>query len=314
MAEDCNPFEANKFYYVIKFEISDIKIAILGLNTAWISTQQEEQGQLLLGERQISDGIETSDTSDLRIAVMHHPFEWLRTFDRNDAEGLFLNSCDFILQGHMHRLGISLNITPDGEAYVISAGACYESREYSNSYNFARINKVTLKGILYLRTYSNERGGFWTKDVRSYRNVDDGVYPFPLSKRLSELLGGEKELVKQMTIHNSRIGIYYGNLYVLKENFTGRIQERILLSQWLGEDGCPILSLIALGGMGKSALIWAWLHSDILNQKIPGMIPDTEEESSECRVSENSLPGCIFWWSFYDHEASFDKFLDWLFT
>jgi hypothetical protein len=245
---------------------------------------------------------------------MHHPFEWLRTFDRNDAEGLFLNSCDFILQGHMHRLGISLNITPDGEAYVISAGACYESSEYSNSYNFTRIDKGTSNGILYLRMYSNERGGFWTKDVKSYRNVDNGVYAFPLSKRLSELLGGEKELVNQMTIHNSRIGIYYGNLYVLKENFTGRIQERILLSQWLGEEGCPILSLIALGGMGKSALIWAWLHSDILNQKIPGMIPDTEEESSECRVPENSLPGCIFWWSFYDYEASFDKFLDWLFT
>jgi len=312
MAEDCNQFDENKYFYVKKFKIADKNIAILGLNTAWISTQQEEQGQLLLGERQISNAIEISGSSDLLLAVMHHPSEWLRYFDRNDAEGLLLKSCDFILQGHMHRFGISLNTTPDGEAYVISAGACYETREYPNSYNFARIDLDTLKCSMYLRTYSDERGGFWTKDVRSYRNVDNGIYVFPLSKHLSEMLGNEKELTRQMTVHNSRIGLYYGNSYVLKENFTGRVQERKLLSDWLGKDGCHILSLIAMGGMGKSALIWTWLHSDILDQTLPGMLPDTEEERKECRIQEDSLPSSIFWWSFYDQEASFDKFLEWL--
>ena len=44
-------------------------------------------------------------------------------------------------------------------------------------------------------------------------------------------------------------------------NFTGRKQERQMLTQWLLEDReHPLLSLVAIGGMGKSHLAWRWLQ------------------------------------------------------
>jgi len=110
----------------------------------------------------------------------------------------------------------------------------------------------------------------------------------------------------------SAIKIHYGNSYLLKENFSGRVHERKLLSDWLNGDNHQILALTAIGGMGKSALAWAWLHRDVLHQNTVGMLPDTEEDAKVCKVSEGKFPESVFWWSFYEQESSFGKFLDWL--
>ena len=75
-------------------------------------------------------------------------------------------------------------MSPDSGAMVIAGGACYETRRYPNMYNFCRLDLAAGKGSVYLRRYSDDRGGFWTRDVMTYRNVDDGVYTFELCIKL----------------------------------------------------------------------------------------------------------------------------------
>lgn len=76
--------------------------------------------------------------------------------------------------------------------------------------------------------------------------------------------------------------------YPMPPNFTGRVDERAMLSRWLEADAAhPMLSLCALGGFGKSALAWQWLTHD---------------------VSPAAWPRVI-WWSFYEGDAGFDHFL-----
>jgi len=72
--------------------------------------------------------------------------------------------------------------TPDARAMIIAAGACYKKRKFHNAYNFVQFNLATRKGMIYLRMYSDKQGGFWTKDVKTYENVDDGRYTFNLPK------------------------------------------------------------------------------------------------------------------------------------
>lgn len=81
---------------------------------------------------------------------------------------------------------------------------------------------------------------------------------------------------------------YLAHPYPLQENFTGRLKERAMLTEWV-RDGQPILSLIGMGGLGKSALTWFWLHEDLPQEKL-------------------KLSGVV-WWSFYETEASFETFL-----
>jgi tetratricopeptide (TPR) repeat protein len=50
-----------------------------------------------------------------------------------------------------------------------------------------------------------------------------------------------------------------------------------------------MLSVIAIGGMGKTALAWYWLMEDI--------------------VGSDEQPRKVVWWSFYDYESGFGRFL-----
>jgi tetratricopeptide (TPR) repeat protein len=76
--------------------------------------------------------------------------------------------------------------------------------------------------------------------------------------------------------------------YPMPPNFTGRLAERAMLTRWLSDDSAhPLLVLRALGGFGKSALVWHWLMHDVPLVAWPRVV----------------------WWSFYEGDASFDHFL-----
>jgi tetratricopeptide (TPR) repeat protein len=83
--------------------------------------------------------------------------------------------------------------------------------------------------------------------------------------------------------------------YALQANFTGRVNERKELTAWLADDARPICALIAMGGMGKSALSWYWVTKDVL----------TAAQASSAFAVDG-----VMWWSFYEGESSFAKFID----
>jgi tetratricopeptide (TPR) repeat protein len=82
----------------------------------------------------------------------------------------------------------------------------------------------------------------------------------------------------------------YWNLkhpYPMPPNFTGRLDERAMLTQWLdGDTENRLFILRALGGFGKSALAWHWLTHD---------------------VNPKAWTKVVFW-SFYEGDASFENF------
>lgn len=75
--------------------------------------------------------------------------------------------------------------------------------------------------------------------------------------------------------------------YPMPPNFTGRVDERQMLTDWLDEEAHPLLILRALGGFGKSALTWHWLTHDVNPEDWPRVV----------------------WWSFYEGDNSFEHFV-----
>lgn len=76
--------------------------------------------------------------------------------------------------------------------------------------------------------------------------------------------------------------------YPMPPDFTGRFANLAMLDQWLNDgDKHPLLVIRALGGFGKSALVWQWLTN---------------------RVRPSAWPRVV-WWNFYEGDASFDRFL-----
>lgn len=99
---------------------------------------------------------------------------------------------------------------------------------------------------------------------------------------------------------------YFMQPYPLQKHFQGRYEERKNLSNWLSQDTEVLYTLVAMGGMGKSALAWVWLLHDVLGKEIPSV---TIEKITPNSQFNSSFHG-VFWWSFQGAEANFSAFLD----
>ena len=89
---------------------------------------------------------------------------------------------------------------------------------------------------------------------------------------------------------------YIAHPYTLLQtkNLVGRQAELNLLTDWVAKPGSAvyaarILSIVAIGGMGKSALTWKWFNDIAPHEMRP-------------------LGGRL-WWSFYESDASFENFV-----
>src|SRR5215475_2167789 len=92
-----------------------------------------DYGYLVVGEPQIYEALTRSASADVILAVLHHPFDWLKEFDRTRIEERLGNACHFILRGHQHMPQVHVVQGPGGDCVVIPAGASYEGRTVSDS-------------------------------------------------------------------------------------------------------------------------------------------------------------------------------------
>ena len=173
------PFDDEHYFYVRSLKLAGRRVAVLGLNSAWLAYGgHEESGYLALGERQVRQALDLCHDAELRIALLHHPFEWLHDFDIHSCKPLLMDSCAFILSGHLHCPELLYQQTPDASVMTVAAGACYDGRKHENRYNLVRLDLQARQGIVFLRVWSDRGSGFWTKDEKTYKKVKDGKFIF----------------------------------------------------------------------------------------------------------------------------------------
>ncbi|HEY9247152.1 MAG TPA: DUF4062 domain-containing protein, partial [Candidatus Methanoperedens sp.] len=149
-----------------------------------------------------------------------------------------------------------------------------------------------LKNKIPVRIYLTDTEHPWQpKLMDGNREAIDRFRNLLLKKHICSYFTTAESLYEKLKhdIKKFPIRPYIAHPYALQENFTGRKHEREMLTDWLKGEPHPMLSLIAIGGMGKTALAWYWLMEDI--------------------VGSEEQPRKILWWSFYDRESSFERFL-----
>jgi len=172
--------------YVQTQELAGRRVAVLGLNSAWLAHGgDDDRGRLVLSERQVRPALDAAAGADLCLALLHHPLDWLQDLDRANSEALLLQSCPFVLHGHLHRTGILNLASPDSAGMVLAAGAAYAGRDFPNCYNAIRLDLAAGRGTIFLRRYSAAQGGFWAPDTLTYRNAPTGEYAFSLPAGLA---------------------------------------------------------------------------------------------------------------------------------
>lgn len=162
-------------------EIRGCRLHFAGLDSAWMACGDEDPNRLLLGRYQLTQAIETAeaDGGHWRIALMHHPWDYLAEFDRHPARALVHQRCDLLLRGHLHFAQSERILPPDPSrsCLELAAGCVYENGYgYPNAFQWIELSP-TNKGVRVLYRIWDKNA--WSID-RNQPGCPDGYAEFDL--------------------------------------------------------------------------------------------------------------------------------------
>jgi tetratricopeptide (TPR) repeat protein len=256
--------DPDRLIYSQNISVGDVDLGIAGFNSAWScqGAGYEAKGDLwLAGHWQLETLRQNIENADVRVALMHHPFNWmLDREDQPDLKSLFRGDFDFFLHGHEHRSWVQQL----DNHIQISADACYDSpRSTNNGYNIVELDTENNEVSIHLRKYEQKGGGGWV-----YRPIPnkapDGIWKIDIpwirsdeeEKRGNALIyekynNSEDNKESKLTGPESR-GVF------------GRSSEIDQLSRIIYDNHLTII--YGLSGIGKSTLVQEARRSDRLQE------------------------------------------------
>lgn len=158
--------------YVSTVSIDDLRIAIVGLNSAWLAEGGvDDERQLLLGEHQVENALAIAKraSTDLVVSMQHHPFDFLRRFDKSATKRSIENACDIVHFGHLHETQVSQAVSPAGSCLILGAGAAFDSRSFRNAYSIIQFDPLRAKTDVTFCQYDPTDGHFSYVSESSHR-------------------------------------------------------------------------------------------------------------------------------------------------
>lgn len=101
-------------------------VGVTSFNNSWRATGEAsgaDRGKLIMGERCIDKSIDLIAKTDLRIAVFHHPIDWLAEFESSCVSPRLFNGFDILAYGHVHSVQPELRVSPSGSSIVSQSGS-----------------------------------------------------------------------------------------------------------------------------------------------------------------------------------------------
>jgi len=92
--------EAHHLHYVHRLTVKELDIQIVGLNSAWNCSGDEEERRVWVGTQPQLSAV--SRDRSLRLGLVHHPLEWMTKPDASLLEQRMGSDLHFLLHGHEH--------------------------------------------------------------------------------------------------------------------------------------------------------------------------------------------------------------------
>jgi hypothetical protein len=159
--------------YVSRLTIDDVRLAIVGLNSAWLAEGGlADHGKLLVGERQVIDAMNLSQEGDepphIIIGMAHHPLHLLQDFDRRPIQARIQRVCHFFHCGHLHAPEIWTAGNGGSGCLMLDAGASFETRESPNTYSRVALDLLLGKRTVTTHEYDPSKGAFSVRSAEEY--------------------------------------------------------------------------------------------------------------------------------------------------
>lgn len=168
-----------------KFSNGSGSIGVSCINSAWRTYDSSaDKGQLLIGESELIGNLTLIRECDIKIAVLHHPIEYLSDMEKRDIQTLISKEYDMLLCGHSHA-GANQSVVTVDNCLFTSMAPCNWSENYSedvrhlNGYSVLDFDRTTNKVLVSSRCYSPDR----KKYVPNEHLGDKGVAEYPVTRR-----------------------------------------------------------------------------------------------------------------------------------
>lgn len=175
------PVFSNDLFSSHLFDIGGMKVGVCCINSAWRATgapHNADYGRLLVGQRQIDKLLSSLDGCFLKLAVLHHPLNWLCPFDQSLVQQQIFREFDGVFYGHNHSSDSFQIAGPQYSTFVSNSGCLYHSREWFNGYSIIRYDADLSVWKIRVREYYGNRNAF---DV-STRFCENGEQDFNVSQ------------------------------------------------------------------------------------------------------------------------------------
>lgn len=168
---------ASPYFRTGKFTHGGRQIGVACLNSAWMATGEGEDAdlqKLILGERAVDLALADLDGCDFKIAVHHHPLDWLHPSDADAVDLLLRRSFDLSCSGHVHQSKPRLTIEGSGSCVASPTGSVFAGRNYFNGYQIVEIDIADRHYTFHVREYLNNRREF----DRAVKVAANGIVTF----------------------------------------------------------------------------------------------------------------------------------------
>lgn len=241
--EDSPEYHHSAFESTLLLEIDSRLVGITCLDTSWRCFSDCDQGNILMGRKQLILAEDHIKDSDLKIAVAHHDYSWMVPFEQGAIGKILSGSYKMYLFGHNHGYDGMIREYEDANkvVFITAPGLLYTNTnnrdpQYRNGFMILDYDFVAQSLDVY--RYSQGIDDKFTKDI-SYNNGNGvwhkGMFPYHGIKPIKNFLIEFKKEIRSSWIQAS----------VLNE-LKGKIKNPKGSS----------LQIIALSGLGKTRLIY----------------------------------------------------------
>lgn len=144
---------AHGLFTTRKLLIKGMLVGVACFNTAWLCVDDKDQNKLFLTEHQIRTAIEELEGCNLRIALCHHPFEWLHESENEITTVDLKREFQLILTGHLHRPFSVSEATTSFQTLVFTGRALFDGKSGAEVEDGFHLYKVAVSESIVTAQY-----------------------------------------------------------------------------------------------------------------------------------------------------------------
>jgi predicted MPP superfamily phosphohydrolase len=148
--------QSGPFFRTSKISVNDRTIGVACLNSAWRATGEADDvdyRRLIIGELAIDRALEELEGCDIKVAVHHHPLDWLCPADHETSDARIRSAFNLACSGHMHAARPSFTIDGTGSCVVSQTGSVFAGRKWFNGYQYIEIDLPSGEYTFHVREY-----------------------------------------------------------------------------------------------------------------------------------------------------------------